>query len=110
VKYNSKAVVGALQRLAPDGKTFSGDGGGRQTAWRATTTDNGYLFEPENRKIQAEIGLSGDTIGLEPNALFTPDGKWIIFHSNIRSDACVWQNRRIAFFIEKTSRIRKRTK
>lgn len=71
--------------VSPDGKTFLGDGGGPNSVARG---DNGqwiYLFKPENGKFVSEklVNLAKHDYTLEPNATFTPDGKWIVFRSNM---------------------------
>ncbi|MDQ6788363.1 MAG: oligogalacturonate lyase family protein [Acidobacteriota bacterium] len=71
--------------VSPDGKVFSGDGGGPNSVAKG---DNGqwiYLFTPENGKFKAEklVNLAKHDYSLEPNATFTPDGKWIVFRSNM---------------------------
>jgi oligogalacturonide lyase len=71
--------------ISPDGKTFSGDGGGPSSVARG---DNGqwiYLFRPENGKLKSErlVNLAKHDYSLEPNGTFTPDGKWIVFRSNM---------------------------
>ncbi len=71
--------------VSPDGKTFLGDGGGPNSVARG---DNGqwiYLFKPENGKFRSErlVNLAKHDYSLEPNATFTPDGKWIVFRSNM---------------------------
>jgi oligogalacturonide lyase len=71
--------------VSPDGKVFSGDGGGPNSVARG---DNGqwiYLFRPENGKLKSEklVNLEKHDYTLEPNATFTPDGKWIVFRSNM---------------------------
>lgn len=71
--------------VSPDGKTFLGDGGGPNSVARG---DNGqwiYLFHPENGKFRSEklVNLAKHDYSLEPNATFTPDGKWIVFRSNM---------------------------
>lgn len=71
--------------VSPDGKTFSGDGGGPNSVAKG---DNGqwlYLFKPENGKFKSEklVNLAKHDYGLEPNATFTPDGKWLVFRSNM---------------------------
>ncbi len=70
---------------SPDGKTFLGDGGGPNSVAKG---DNGqwiYLFKPENGKFRSEklVNLTKHDYSLEPNATFTPDGKWIVFRSNM---------------------------
>ena len=71
--------------VAPDGKTFLGDGGGPNSVAKG---DNGqwiYLFKPEGGKFKSErlVNLAKHDYSLEPNATFTPDGKWIVFRSNM---------------------------
>jgi oligogalacturonide lyase len=71
--------------VSPDGKTFLGDGGGPNSVARG---DNGqwiYLFKPEKGKFVSEklVNLAKHDYTLEPNATFTPDGKCIVFRSNM---------------------------
>lgn len=71
--------------VSPDGKTFLGDGGGPNSVAKG---DNGqwiYLFKPEGGKFKSErlVNLAKHDYSLEPNATFTPDGKWIVFRSNM---------------------------
>lgn len=71
--------------VSPDGKTFLGDGGGPNSVAKG---DNGqwiYLFHPEGDKFVSEklVNLAKHDYSLEPNATFTPDGKWIVFRSNM---------------------------
>ena len=71
--------------VAPDGRSFLGDGGGPNSVAKG---DNGqwiYLFHPENGKFRSErlVNLAKHDYSLEPNATFTPDGKWIVFRSNL---------------------------
>jgi oligogalacturonide lyase len=71
--------------VSPDGKVFAGDGGGPNSVAKG---DNGqwiYLFRPENGKFKSEklVNLAKHDYSLEPNATFTPDGKWIVFRSNM---------------------------
>jgi len=71
--------------VAPDGKSFLGDGGGPNSVARG---DNGqwiYLFHPKDGKFESEklVNLAKHDYSLEPNATFTPDGKWIVFRSNM---------------------------
>ena len=71
--------------MSPDGKVFSGDGGGPNSVARG---DNGqwmYLFRPENGKLKSErlVNLAKHDYSLEPNGTFTPDGKWLVFRSNM---------------------------
>ncbi|MBS1792766.1 MAG: PD40 domain-containing protein [Acidobacteria bacterium] len=72
--------------ISPDGKLYSGDGGGPNSVAKG---DNGqwiYLFRPDkNNKFVAErlVNLEKHDYTLEPNATFTPDGKWLVFRSNM---------------------------
>ena len=71
--------------VAPDGKSFLGDGGGPNSVAKG---DNGqwiYLFKPDGGKFKSEklVNLAKHDYSLEPNATFTPDGKWIVFRSNM---------------------------
>lgn len=71
--------------VSPDGKTFLGDGGGPNSVAKG---DNGqwiYLFKPQGGKFKSErlVNLAKHDYSLEPNATFTPDGKWIVFRSNM---------------------------
>jgi len=96
---------------SPDGKLFAGDGGGPDSVAnqsggheRLDSPGNGqwiYLFRPElvdddglkklapeNTKVgvfHAErlVDLSKHDYDLEPNVMFTPDGKWIVFRANM---------------------------
>jgi oligogalacturonide lyase len=100
--------------VSPDGKLFAGDGGGPDSvanktplpeAKRLDPPQNGqwiYLFRPatefEIKTIDGEkvkvgkfvteklVNLSKHDYRLEPNVTFTPDGKWIVFRSNIHGE------------------------
>jgi oligogalacturonide lyase len=97
---------------------FAGDGGGpgsvaNQTPLpekrRLDPPGNGqwiYLFRPENHlddgslsgqpaklgTLAAErlVDLSAHDYDLEPNVTFTPDGKWIVFRSNLHGERHVY--------------------
>ena len=71
--------------IAPDEKHFSGDGGGPNSVARGCNGQWIYLFTPEGDHLKAEklVDLSKHDYRLEPNATFTPDGKWIVFRSNM---------------------------
>jgi len=88
---------------APDGKTFSSDGGDPEMA--AHAPDGKYIYLLRPRAIPDVAGIhaanSADLITpgafdpeklvdlrnhdyrSEPNASFTPDGKWLVFRSNM---------------------------
>ena len=88
--------------VSPDGNLFSSDGGDDKMVAHA---DNGkwlYLFTPElisdksagnidtSKLIQTGVfhseklvNMSKHDYALEPNAMFSPDMKWLIFRSNL---------------------------
>ena len=71
--------------VSPNGEFYSGDGGGPNSVARG---DNGqwmYLFRPKDGKLESEklVNLAKHDYTLEPNGTFTPDGKWIVFRSNM---------------------------
>jgi oligogalacturonide lyase len=104
--------------ISPDGALFAGDGGGPASVANMTpsheTLDppgNGqwiYLFRPklitmtglpENAAKHVKIGtfeserlvdMSNHNYSLEPNVTFTPDGKWIVFRSNMHGPSHVY--------------------
>jgi oligogalacturonide lyase len=88
--------------VSPDGNLFSGDGGDDKMVAHA---DNGkwiYLFTPELIEDRSEgqvdnsnlikpgvfhseklVNMAKHDYALEPNAMFSPDMKWLIFRSNM---------------------------
>ena len=88
--------------VAPDNTLFSGDGGDDKMVAHA---DNGkwlYLFHPELITDKSDgnidtkdliqpgvfhperlVNMSKHDYALEPNAMFSPDMKWLIFRSNM---------------------------
>lgn len=77
---------------SPDGKLFSGDGGGPRSVAAPGNGQWIYLFTPRNGALDAErlVDLTKHDYQLEPNASFTPDGKWIVFRSNIHGASHVY--------------------
>jgi oligogalacturonide lyase len=71
--------------VSPDGKLFLGDGGGPTSVAAPGNGQWIYLFHPKHGALKGEklVDLSKHDYKLEPNATFTPDGKWIVFRSNI---------------------------
>ena len=88
--------------VSPDGNLFCGDGGGEGMVAHAENGKWIYLFYP--RLLTDDAGDNIDKKGLihpgvfrserlvsmakhdyslEPNAMFTPDMKWIVFRSNM---------------------------
>jgi oligogalacturonide lyase len=104
--------------ISPDGSLFAGDGGGPDSVANNTPNDtqldppgNGqwiYLFRPElitmkglpekaSDKVKVGVlrseplvDLSRHDYSLEPNSIFTPDGKWIVFRSNMHGPTHVY--------------------
>ncbi len=93
--------------VAPDGTFFAGDGGDSEMVARSPNGKWLYLFHPEAIKdvagisapnaaelvrpgrLRAErlVDMRGNDYRLEPNVIFTPDGKWVIFRSNMHGEA-----------------------
>lgn len=86
---------------SPDGKLFAGDGGGPGNVAHAENGKWIYLFRPEltpNRmeetptnliatgvfRAEKLVNLKNHNYLLEPNVTFTPDGKWIVFRSDLQ--------------------------
>lgn len=100
--------------VSRDGKLFAGDGGGPKSVANQTPLPekrrlnppgNGqwiYLFRPDSQYTDGELSgeraklgtftaerlvdLSNHDYDLEPNVTFTPDGKWIVFRSNMHGE------------------------
>lgn len=88
--------------VSPDGRWFSGDGGDDKMVAHA---DNGkwlYRFTPELMEDRSDgqidtrqlihagvlhserlVNMARHDYALEPNAMFSPDMKWLIFRSNL---------------------------
>ena len=89
--------------ISPDGRLFAGDGGDEEMVARASDGKWIYLFRPDPTKqiagirtvdadsliapgvLRAErlVNMAGHDYRLEPNVTFTPDGKWVVFRSNM---------------------------
>jgi oligogalacturonide lyase len=104
--------------ISRDGKLFAGDGGGPGSVANKTpmpenktlgTPGNGqwiYLFRPQSAfrtetidGVPVKIGrltagklvdLSRHDYDLEPNVTFTPDGRWVVFRSNMHGERHVY--------------------
>jgi len=97
---------------SPDGTLFSGDGGDSAMVAHAPDGKWLYLFRPhltpdkstgafadppaapliQTGVFEAEklVDMTAHQYHLEPNATFTPDGKWLIFRSNLSGAAEVY--------------------
>ncbi len=71
--------------VSPDRKLFAGDGGGPNSVAAPGNGQWIYLFTPHDGAFEAEklVDLSKHNYRLEPNVTFTPDGKWLVFRSNM---------------------------
>jgi oligogalacturonide lyase len=84
--------------VSRDGSLFAGDGGAEGMVAHASDGKWIYLFRPEMKAVSGEskglirpgvfhaerlVNMSKHDYSLEPNVNFTPDGKWIVFRSNM---------------------------
>jgi len=71
--------------VSPDGNLMSGDGGGPNSVAKGDNGQFMYLFTTKDGKLISEklVSLAKHDYSLEPNGTFTPDGKWIVFRSNM---------------------------
>src|SRR6266513_2954792 len=76
---------GLPEWCSPQGKLFAGDGGGPNSVAAPGNGQWIYLFTPHDGAFEAEklVDLSKHNYRLEPNVTFTPDGKWLVFRSNM---------------------------
>jgi oligogalacturonide lyase len=77
---------------SPDGKLFAGDGGGPRSVAAPGNGQWIYLYTPENGGLRVErlVDLAKHDYRLEPNVTFTPDGRWIVFRSNLHGPTHVY--------------------
>jgi oligogalacturonide lyase len=78
---------------SPDGKVFAGDGGGPRSVAAPGNGQWIYLFTPTTQgalKVEKLVDLLKHDYRLEPNVSFTPDGKWIVFRSNMHGESHVY--------------------
>ncbi|MCS6954227.1 MAG: oligogalacturonate lyase family protein [Bryobacterales bacterium] len=75
-----------------DGKLFAGDGGSPKMVARAKDGQWIYLFRLGQRVLEWErlVDMSRHDYKLEPNVTFTPDGRWIVFRSNMHGSPHVY--------------------
>ncbi|MDX2042046.1 MAG: oligogalacturonate lyase family protein [Acidobacteriota bacterium] len=79
--------------VAPNSKLFAGDGGGPSSVAAPGNGQWIYLFTPQKDgalKAERLVNLAKHNYRLEPNVTFTPDGKWIIFRSNLHGATHVY--------------------
>jgi oligogalacturonide lyase len=77
---------------SPDGKLFAGDGGGPSSVAAPGNGQWIYLYTPKKDRLEVEklVDLSRHNYRLEPNVTFTPDGKWVVFRSNMHGPSHVY--------------------
>lgn len=96
--------------LSPDGSRIAGDGGDPEMVAHAPDGKYLYLFTPraipdvadihaDNADALIDVGtldaeklvdMGKQDYRLEPNMIFTPDGKWIVFRGNFEGAAHVY--------------------
>jgi oligogalacturonide lyase len=108
--YNVKQKEWSVHfNISPDQTLFCGDGGGPHSVAAPNNGQWIYLFRPhpippvtggasdpekliQSGWLEAEklVNLARHDYALEPNCQFTPDGKWIVFRSNMFGPAHVF--------------------
>jgi len=79
--------------ISPDQQLFAGDGGDSTQVARAADGRWLYLFEPIGDSLVSKKLVNMQTHGyrpLEPNVHFSPDGKWVIFRSDLDGELNVY--------------------
>jgi oligogalacturonide lyase len=88
--------------IAPNGQLFAGDGN-TQNPWiflhtphiprnmAAGVYDATGLIQPGYCDTEKLVNMSQHQYALEPNPIFTPDSKWIIFRSNMFGPSYVFE-------------------
>jgi oligogalacturonide lyase len=92
--------------ISPDGKHFAGDGGDEEMVAHAKDGKWLYLFTPQaipdvagisapnaddlvhpgTLRAERLVDMQKHDYRMEPNIIFTRDGKWLIFRSNMHGD------------------------
>jgi oligogalacturonide lyase len=95
---------------SPDGKLFAGDGGDNEMVAHAQDGKWIYLYRPEGIpdvagikapnsrelirpgffKSERLVNMAKHDYRSEPNVTFTPNGKWIVFRSNMHGATRVY--------------------
>jgi oligogalacturonide lyase len=78
--------------IAPNLKTFAGDGGDERQVAHAKDGRWIYHFVPKGDRFVATklVNMKNHNYKLEPNVHFSPDGKWIIFRANFEGNSQVY--------------------
>jgi oligogalacturonide lyase len=71
--------------VAPEGRRFAGDGAGPRSVAAPVHGQWIYLLTPEDGRVRIKrlVDLRAHDYALEPHVRFTPDGRRVIFRSNI---------------------------
>jgi oligogalacturonide lyase len=92
--------------ISPDGKLFAGDGGDEEMVAHArdgkwlylftpqpipdvagiSAPNSGVLVHPGTLRAEKLVNMSKHDYRLEPNIVFTRDGRWLVFRSNMHGD------------------------
>jgi len=87
---------------SPDGRTFSGDGGNDgkyislfhprpdDSARARSTLNAAALIATGTLETERVVDLSAHDYTLEPNQHFTPDGKWLVYRSNVEGKPAIY--------------------
>ncbi len=90
---------GSVANRSPDGKTLNPPGNGQWIyLYRPVLVNNPASMFPEQKDLikvgylesERLVDLSRHNYQLEPNVTFTPDGKWIVFRSNMHGPTHVY--------------------
>lgn len=79
--------------ISPDQMYFAGDGGDSTQVARAKNGRWLYLFKPSGDSLVSEklVDMKYHSYRpLEPNVHFTPDGKWVVFRSDIDGEINIY--------------------
>ncbi|MEO2044945.1 MAG: oligogalacturonate lyase family protein [Pirellulales bacterium] len=78
--------------LSQEQQLFAGDGGKRNSVARAEDGKWIYLFKPSGDSLLSTrlVNMTDHDYGLEPNVHFSPDGRWIIFRSNMHGPTHIY--------------------
>ena len=68
-----------------DQQLFAGDGGKRNSVARAKDGKWIYLFKPDGDRMHSTrlVNMEDHNYAMEPNVHFSPDGRWVVFRSNM---------------------------
>lgn len=78
--------------IAPDLKSFAGDGGDDGQVAHAKDGRWIYHFKPKGDSLVSTklVNMKNHNYKLEPNVHFSPDGKWIVFRANFEGNSQVY--------------------